>query len=158
MPQKRWNCQMCLDVLWTSTNDGSWMQTSVKMRPKRGPWSQRTQGDCRGGYKTILWWILLYYSPAEEDIRLRVLFSSSGYNNLTELLPKEETQLGDCTVTNKQNTKNNNICSVAIFTISSSASVFMVLIDDVAPCLLSPVLSRKFWCRFQNHSCLMIQW
>ena len=84
--------------------------TSVKMRPKRGPWSQRIQGDCRGGYKTILWWILLYYSPAEEDIRLRVLFpSSAGYNNLTKLLPKEETQLGDCTVTNEQNPKNNNI-------------------------------------------------
>ena len=44
----------------------------------------------------------------EEDIRLRVLFpSSAGYNNLTKLLPKEETQLGDCTVTNEQNTKNN---------------------------------------------------
>ena len=32
---------------------------------------------------------------AEEDIRLRVLFpSSAGYNNLTKLLPKEETRLG----------------------------------------------------------------
>ena len=32
---------------------------------------------------------------AEEDIRLRVLFpSSAGYNSLTKLLPKEETQLG----------------------------------------------------------------
>ena len=47
-------------------------------------------------------------TAAEEDIRLRVLFpSSAGYNNLTKLLPKEETQLGDCTVTNEQNTKNN---------------------------------------------------
>ena len=31
-----------------------------------------------------------YKGTAEEDIRLRVLFSSSaGYNNMTKLLPKE---------------------------------------------------------------------
>jgi len=48
--------------------------------------SQRTQGDCRGGYKTILIKVKECYSPAEEDIRLRVIFpSSAGYTNLTKL-------------------------------------------------------------------------
>ncbi len=39
--------------------------------------SQRTQGDCRGGYKTVLIKVRECYSPAEEDIRLRVIFPSS---------------------------------------------------------------------------------
>ncbi len=48
--------------------------------------SQRTQGDCKGGYKTILIKVKEYYSPAKEDIRLRVIFpSSAGYINLTKL-------------------------------------------------------------------------
>jgi len=48
--------------------------------------SQRTQRDCRGGYKTILIKVKEYYSPAEEDIRLWVIFpSSAGYSNLTKL-------------------------------------------------------------------------
>jgi len=48
--------------------------------------SQGTQGDCRGGYKTLLIKVNKYYSPAEEDIRLRVIFlSSAGYTNLTKL-------------------------------------------------------------------------
>ncbi len=38
--------------------------------------SQRTQGDCRGGYKTLLIKVKEYYSPAEEDIRLRVIYFS----------------------------------------------------------------------------------
>ena len=44
---------------------------------ERGPWSQRIQGDCRGGYKTE-----------------GTFSSSAGYNNLTKLIPKQETQLG----------------------------------------------------------------
>ena len=116
----RWDATLCTVTaepdVWSTyikvSSGGMWhpqrTHEYVKMRPKRGPWSQRIQGDCRGGYKTLIWWILLYYSPAEEDIRLRVLFpSSAGYNNLTKLLPKEETQLGDCTVTNEQNAKNS---------------------------------------------------
>jgi len=48
--------------------------------------SQRTQGDCRGGYKTVLIKVKEYYSPADEDIRLRDIFlSSAGYINLTKL-------------------------------------------------------------------------
>jgi len=48
--------------------------------------SQRTQGHCKGGYKTILIKVKEYYSPAEEDIRLRVIFlSSAGNVNLTKL-------------------------------------------------------------------------
>ena len=118
----RWDATLCTVTaepdVWSTyikvSSGGMWhpqrTHEYVKMWPKRGPWSQRIQGDCRGGYQTLLWWILLYYSPAEEDIRLRVLFPySAGNNNLTKLLPKEETQLGDCTVTNEQNTKNNRI-------------------------------------------------
>ena len=49
----------------------------VRMQYLRALESQRTQGDCRGGYKTILTETELYYSPAEEDIRLRHIFPSS---------------------------------------------------------------------------------
>ena len=49
----------------------------VKMRCLMALESQRTQGDCRGGYKTLLTETEVYYSPAEEDIRLRDIFPSS---------------------------------------------------------------------------------
>ena len=48
--------------------------------------SQRTQGDCREGYKTVLIKVKECYPPAEKDIRLRDIFpSSAGYTKLTKL-------------------------------------------------------------------------
>ena len=59
----------------------------VRMRYLRDPFVTGTQGDCRGGYKTILTKAEPYYSPAEEDIRLRHIFRPlQGYTNLTNQL------------------------------------------------------------------------
>ena len=44
------------------------------------------QGDCRGGIKTILIKLEVYYSPAEEELRLGVFFRPLQANiNLTKL-------------------------------------------------------------------------
>ena len=44
------------------------------------------QGDCRGGIKTILTKLEVYYSPAEEELRLGVFFRPlQGNINLTKL-------------------------------------------------------------------------
>ena len=44
------------------------------------------QGDCRGGIKTILTKLEVYYSPAEEELRLGVFFHPlQGNINLTKL-------------------------------------------------------------------------
>ena len=49
--------------------------------------SQGTQGDCRGRKKTNIKQSMVYYSPAEEGIRLRAIFLSSAgcKTNLTML-------------------------------------------------------------------------
>ena len=65
------------------------------MRPIEALESHRTQGDCRGGYKTILKYCKVSYSPAEEDIRLRGYFPSSAeYINMTKLYLNKEMPLG----------------------------------------------------------------
>ena len=44
------------------------------------------QGDCRGGIRTVLTKLEVYYSPAEEELRLGVFFRPlQGDINLTKL-------------------------------------------------------------------------
>ena len=61
-----------------------------------GPWhllikcdlegALEAQGDCKGGIKTILTKLEVYYSPAEEELRLGVFFHPlQGNINLTKL-------------------------------------------------------------------------
>ena len=68
------NCR-CTSISCTSCKKQKEVNDSghtrdVRMRYLRDPFVTGTQGDCRGGYKTILTKTKVCYSPAEEDIRL----------------------------------------------------------------------------------------